>query len=59
MKTHSLWIHKQFYRGQVVSSDFLCGGRVPKLAGLRKPWVKEAFMFSFLQFQNTKVFHAR
>ena len=28
--------------------DCLCGERVPKLAGLSKPWVKEVLMFSTL-----------
>ena len=35
-------------RGSGFLRDYLCGGRVPKLAGLPKPWVKEVFIFSIL-----------
>ena len=44
---HSPWIHKQFYRGEVVflGTVYVEGGSPCKLAGLPKPWLKEVFMF--------------
>ena len=40
---HLPWIHKQFYRGKMIFPGTR-EGRVPKLAGLPMPWVKEIFI---------------
>ena len=44
---HSPWMHKQFYRGEVVfpGAVYVEGGCPRKLAGLPKPWVKKVFIF--------------
>ena len=44
---HSPWIHKQFYRGEVVfqGTVYVEGGCPCKLADLPKPRVKDVFIF--------------